>query len=160
MSTKHNLPPELAGFEARLRAEPLAASGVDRDGLMYQAGWAAAEASRKSGWLWPTTSVVLAASVVVLAALLLSSSSEMSSVARVEVETKPVAVPVVVVEPKEPVINTWRQPKLRWTSRSPFLVMRERALRMEFDEPDSMAWADGDYVPKAVTARELMQEIL
>ncbi len=38
------LPDELAALEALLAAQPLAAAGIDRDQLMYQAGWAACEA--------------------------------------------------------------------------------------------------------------------
>ena len=38
------LPDELAAYEARLAATPLAASTLGRDELLYRAGWAAAEA--------------------------------------------------------------------------------------------------------------------
>ena len=37
------LPEELAAFEAKLAAKPLAAAGIDRDKLMYRAGWASCE---------------------------------------------------------------------------------------------------------------------
>jgi hypothetical protein len=39
------LPEELAALEALLAAKPLAAAGIDRDQLMYRAGWAACEAA-------------------------------------------------------------------------------------------------------------------
>lgn len=39
------LPDELAALEALLAAKPLAAAGIDRDQLMYRAGWAACEAA-------------------------------------------------------------------------------------------------------------------
>lgn len=43
MSDELKLPEELAAFEALLAAKPLAAAGVDRDELMYRAGWAACQ---------------------------------------------------------------------------------------------------------------------
>ena len=39
------LPDELAALEALLAAKPLTAAGIDRDQLMYRAGWAACEAN-------------------------------------------------------------------------------------------------------------------
>ncbi len=171
MSTENSLPSELAAFEARLRKQPLDRVEIDRDELMYQAGWAAAEAARKMRWLWPTTSGVLAASVLVLATFLLNGPEEppMTTIAEVAPPKIEVTVPAPVDE--TPIVShptrypsRWAQP--RWTQRSPFLAMRDRALRMEFDEPASFAGPasfveiDDDYAPKAVTARELMQEFL
>jgi hypothetical protein len=42
------LPEELAAYEARLAALPLAASRLNRDELLYQAGWAAAQTKLSS----------------------------------------------------------------------------------------------------------------
>lgn len=44
MSEEMRLPAELAACEARLAAHALPASGIERDALLYQAGWAAAVA--------------------------------------------------------------------------------------------------------------------
>jgi hypothetical protein len=44
-SEELRLPEELAALEALLAAKPLAAAGIDRDQLMYRAGWAACEAN-------------------------------------------------------------------------------------------------------------------
>jgi hypothetical protein len=44
-SEELRLPEELAALEALLAAKPLAAAGIDRDQLMYRAGWAACEAA-------------------------------------------------------------------------------------------------------------------
>jgi hypothetical protein len=44
MSDELRLPDDLGALEARLAAQALPASGVNRDELMYRAGWAAAEA--------------------------------------------------------------------------------------------------------------------
>jgi hypothetical protein len=49
MSDELRLPDDLAAIEARLAAQPLAASRIARDQLMYQAGWAAAEAAGAGG---------------------------------------------------------------------------------------------------------------
>jgi len=162
MSTEPDLPSELMSFEAQLRRQSLPACRVDRDELMYEAGWAAAEASRQKNWLWPATSVVLAASVLALAAFLVRGPEEPRTIVAAEVATpqteKKTSVPPVASDPP-------RYP-LRWIPRSPFLAMRDRALRMEFDEPVSFVEPlsfveiDDDYAPKALTARELMQEFL
>jgi hypothetical protein len=82
-----SLPPELAAFEARLAALAPQAGGLDRDELMYRAGWAAAEAALvaqaaetahqvelaareraappERAWVWRTATLVLA--LIVLA---------------------------------------------------------------------------------------------
>jgi hypothetical protein len=44
-SEELRLPEELAALEALLAAKPLAAAGIDRDQLMYRAGWAACDAA-------------------------------------------------------------------------------------------------------------------
>jgi len=167
MSSEHNLPPELTSFEAKLRTESLADSRVNRDELMYQAGWAAAESARKTGWLWPTTSSVLAASVLVLAGLLVSSPAESPEDVVSEEETIAVAEPTVSagghartnrkIIPSQKIA---KRPVSRWASNSPFLVMRERALRMEFDEPVVEIGSDDDQPVQATTARQLMLEML
>jgi len=74
MSKRLNrLPHELAEIEARLAKLPLPASSINRDEMLYRAGWAAAEvkSSNKqrgngSHWLWPATSAALAATVMLL----------------------------------------------------------------------------------------------
>jgi hypothetical protein len=45
MSDELRLPDRLAACEAELAAQPLAASTINRDELLYRAGWAAAEAA-------------------------------------------------------------------------------------------------------------------
>jgi len=79
------LPDELAALEALLAAKPLAAAGIDRDQLMYRAGWAACEAQvhsppwqggarggipdRRRIATWSLASAALAASIAVAATL-------------------------------------------------------------------------------------------
>jgi len=62
MSDELRLPDELAACEARLAAQSLPASRLDRDELLYRAGWAAAEARLAAlnpppskGWEQPST---------------------------------------------------------------------------------------------------------
>jgi hypothetical protein len=85
MSDELRLPDDLAACEARLAALPLARSRVDRDQLIYRAGWAAAEAARgtvqvadargatkrRSIAVWSAGSAALAASLAVTATLAL-----------------------------------------------------------------------------------------
>lgn len=84
-SEELRLPEELAALEALLAAKPLAATGIDRDQLMYRAGWAACEAQVSSPALqggaregildrrriatWSFASASLAAAIAVTATL-------------------------------------------------------------------------------------------
>ena len=82
------LPDELAAFEAALAARALPAPRIDRDQLMYRAGWAACEAhprpatvetyppaepggtrERRRALAWSLGSAALAASIAVMATL-------------------------------------------------------------------------------------------
>jgi hypothetical protein len=59
MADEMRLPEELAAFEALLAARTLPASRLDRDQVMYRAGWAACEAQASpppsKGWEQPST---------------------------------------------------------------------------------------------------------
>ena len=158
MSTENNLPPELTGFEARLRAQPLEATSVDRDQLMYQAGWAAAEANRKTTWLWPTTSGVLAASLLLLTGLLLRSETISNQLAEVQEVS-----PTVVESKKEslaavPAIEEIRETKPRW--RSSLQVKRLLDRHRKYAQPASFAENDAPPRSQSITARQLMLDIL
>jgi hypothetical protein len=84
MSEEMRLPDHLAACEAMLAGQPLAPSGVDRDQLLYRAGWAACEAQRERAATpadlspppgmgrtaaWSLASAALAASLAVAATL-------------------------------------------------------------------------------------------
>ena len=83
MSDELRLPDELAACEARLAAQLLPASRLDRDALMYRAGWAACEAQRLGDKVpaakipstrgrttgWSLASAAIAASLAVVATL-------------------------------------------------------------------------------------------
>jgi hypothetical protein len=90
MSDELRLPDELAAIEARLAAHPLPASPLNRDELLYQAGWAACEAKlaatshllasslrepkhpSRAIVAWSLTSAALAASLAVAVTLALA----------------------------------------------------------------------------------------
>lgn len=93
MSDELNMPDDLrladqlAACEARLAAHPLASSSINRDELLYRAGWAACEAHRQPAaalrpanpsrakiLAWSTASAALAASLAVAATLRLVSA--------------------------------------------------------------------------------------
>ena len=56
MSDELRLPDELAACEAHLAGEPLPAVGINRDELLYRAGWVAAEAAIERRLAMPVTS--------------------------------------------------------------------------------------------------------
>lgn len=95
MSDELKLPADLAACEARLAAQPLPALSLNRDELMYRAGWAAAEAARvqvvsppsKGGArggirdvaIWSAASAALAASLAVAVTLAAMGGSRTSA---------------------------------------------------------------------------------
>ena len=72
VSDELRLPDELAAIEARLAALPLAGSGVDRDRLLYDAGWAAGAAGAETARLafLPRTAALCSAASAAIAASL------------------------------------------------------------------------------------------
>ena len=93
MSDELRLPDRLAACEAELAAQPLAVSTINRDELMYRAGWAAAEAALSGHAAnslptssrgvskviaWSAASAALAASLAVAVTLALSSGGDRS----------------------------------------------------------------------------------
>ncbi|NOZ39494.1 MAG: hypothetical protein GXP24_04625 [Planctomycetes bacterium] len=155
------LPAELREVETLLREFVPVESAINRDASLYEAGWAAAlaQAPQKSHWLWPATSAVLAASLLFLIAY-----SPASSLQRAGTEPKntPQQKALPPLQAQTPPPRTFTLPPRRYTLAAPMLTMRDRALRMEFDEPVSFAGRDDNYAPapKSLTARELLQELL
>ena len=160
MSDEYDLPSELANFEAQLRQEPLPATGIDRDRLMYQAGWAAAESVQQRNWLWPATSGGLAASLLVLAGLLILGTEKPPRMVSVQTTPLPVESSVATSRPQAPSLSLHQRPPRQWNENLPLLVMRDRALRMEFDEPATASWTNDDSSTEPTTARQLLQELL
>jgi hypothetical protein len=107
MSEELRLPDHLAACEARLAAQPLAASPLNRDELMYRAGWAAAEAAlarsgassppvaggKRTALAWSLACSAVAASIAVAMTLSLAARYSGPPVASAPPETPLVASP-------------------------------------------------------------------
>ena len=84
MSEEFKIPPDLSVFESQLSSLAVPDSSLDRDEVLYQAGWAAAMAhssaatpngfsggsSNGKSWAWPTATGVFATLATVLAVAL------------------------------------------------------------------------------------------
>jgi hypothetical protein len=108
------LPDELAAYEARLASSPLASSALNRDELLYRAGWAAAEAQltrrvtttvaaprglgRRAVAAWSAASAAVAASLAVAITWAVAarpmSEPFLAEAPRASVETRESAVAV------------------------------------------------------------------
>lgn len=75
MSEEFEVPPELAVFESQLRSVPVKVSKLNRDQLLYEAGWAAACGQEKRlptiQWMWPAATGAFATLATVLALMLI-----------------------------------------------------------------------------------------
>ena len=158
---------ELQSVESLLRGFSPIDSEINRDVTLYEAGWAAAMMQARGGthWLWPATSAVLAASLLLLITPPLASSLQRAGpqpqahplTNQAHKRTAPPQSPLAQSQPPR---NFSRPPKI-YPPTASLLTLRDRALRMEFDEPVSYVGIDDDdSTPKAVTARELMLELL
>ncbi len=183
MSDELRLPEKLAACEALLAAKPLAATGIDRDQLLYRAGWAAgAETARLARGriaAWSFGSAAVAASLAVTIALQLRPGDGRDSIARIE---DPVSVPPPVsraaVEPRPttPPGGTIAGRSVADPSaievetlladfatgdRRP-LAVRRPMRPSPVDVTQSFAVGDASYSPPAAakTARQLLEEIL
>jgi hypothetical protein len=174
MPTEPNLTDELSDVETLLKQYSPAASTIDRDTLMYQAGFTAGEArTRKTAHLlWPATTVALAASLLMLLASppenpiqqasiqpeqLPESIAEQrgpvaKSLSRNPKTPSPKPSPVngggrlgIGSEPKD--VRAARVPLKGYFSTAPMMVMRERALRGDFG--DRPAEAEFDTWPQS-----------
>lgn len=131
--------PQLQNLEARL-AERLVAcpTTIDRDQLLYQAGWEAAEAKASrplAAWRWPTATGVMTAATVALVFLQLDSrqrleglEQQVAAVAVVEEVSEPEFVPPPQSQPQsQPTLQkrpAW--PLLAAWGLAPEPVRRER----------------------------------
>jgi len=156
MSAKFGLPSRLEKLEAELRQQVPQDCAVDRDALMYQAGWAAAEVAGRLRWGWPTTSGLLAASVAVLAFFLVRGS-EPVPMAEVKTEpTKPAIehrLPNLVLTPEQPVRVV---PVRHWEAEVAALARRHQLKKWDVVDREVTKVASTE----VKTARSLMQEFL
>ncbi len=169
MPAEPDLPAELKAVEELLQQFSPVESAINRDASLYEAGWAAAlaQAPAKSHWLWPTTSAVLAASLLLIIILPPASSlqragpkpqaptnqAHTTQAHKLTTNSQP---PLAQTQ----VPRTFTPPRKIYSPTASMLTMRDRALRMEFDEPVSFVGMDDNYAPKTLTARELLQELL
>lgn len=162
MSAESPLPPELSKLEAQLQGLAPAASTVSRETLLFEAGFAAASASRRGDWLWPGISSALAAALVFV--LVTRPAS------RVENPLEPGSAPAVQVElaqnPFEPLEQAdASSPEFllltRWysTRQAPMLALRERVLSGDmFQQPVRLRGSLPESAP--ATNRQLLNEFL
>ncbi len=153
---------DLAAIEARMHLLAPGASQLNRDELMYQAGWAAArarvDAPRPSLRLWQAATGVLAASLLIaLTQLVPDESAAVSSVpiAEVTANTEP---QVSTDEPKGPVKVVPYSASIRSTA--PLLVMRARALNQDFSELPIRSGSSVSAAPTLTTNQTLIDELL
>lgn len=185
MSDELRLPDDLAALEARLAAQSLPASGVNRDELMYRAGWAACEARRRALPLadrsprpasaqvaaWSLASAALAASLAVAATLFLQSprgvqlASESNSNPPADARTAVVtSAPSPVMAPAQVAafadyVTLISDPDAR-DFVSPLLAIQRRQLRFDSrrSAPETVANVNSASSPK--TASQLRDEYL
>lgn len=151
-----SLSADLAACESGLTGMSLPASGIDRDTLLYRAGWAAAEAhaersrerltprpasgaaGRRAPLAWCLASALVATSVTVAVVQVWQPSTDRSTqkVADVVRDDQPAAEPESMRQPAAsaplPAKRTARVP-IGWTAS--LLTMRDRALLQQLDDP-------------------------
>ncbi len=161
------LPAELIAVESLLQQFSPTVSAMNRDALLYEAGWAAAkmQAQTKSHWFWPATSAALAAAL-----LFVIISPVASSLQRAGAEPPPPSPPALQTQtqthptpepaPEAKFVRTSPVPLKRYSPKAPFLAMRERALRLDFDEFPIDTLSDDFHPPLETTNRQLLQQLL
>jgi hypothetical protein len=178
MSDELRLPDDLAACEAQLAAQSLPASGIDRDQLMYRAGWAACEAhlaavhspafkvgsTRGFTLAWSLSSAAVAASLAVVLTLQWQPVANRDVAQRPTGSRQPLAVETAEIKKVEASRTEVKAALARTSSRKldiGLLRMRRQALADAWAEPTSVAAIDGHAAtPTAKTARELMGELL
>lgn len=178
------LPVELAEIETELAQLSLPASTINRDELLYCAGWAAAEVGslrRRHGgmsrWLWPATSAALAATVLMLlfapwagtaktpapglAGGLTGEQDTNLIVANSTIDSNTGNVQQRHTPRPSPKYAPRQSRGLRWEdSRRSLLTLRHRALMRQLDSPPPELAFDDAPTPPSKTSRELLQELL
>jgi len=170
MSDEYQLPDELAAVQTRLARLVPAPSHINRDEMMYRAGWVAARNRAPSGRVvrWfpmvsAATAAVIAVAVIAVVALAPLFWPALTSTHRVVSEAT--NDDSLVLEIEEPPVPLQSKPKridqskrLRTFSGAPLLAMRERALRFEFDDPTTASATDATW--PSVSRQQLREEFL
>jgi hypothetical protein len=183
MSDELRLPDELAALEARLAAQSPPASGVNRDELMYRAGWAACEAQRRRPVqlhtkptrsdsariaAWSVASAALAASLAVAATLhwQLPRGAGLAKEANTSAQASFVAATPRAPSSDTPVQVSAVADYLALVSNpeardfvTPLLAFHRRQLRFTWPEPVVETVANGS-VASPKTASQLREEFL
>jgi hypothetical protein len=177
MSDELRLPDHLAACEAQLAAQVLPASGINRDELMYRAGWAAgAETARlavvspppsRGGIIasWSLASAAVAASIAVIVMLQLRPN-EPPAVVAIPADARP-QIAADVIGPSRSEL-----PRVEFAHASPkslsngrlntgLIALRQRAITNAWADTANVAATTGAAAaPTPQTARDLMQELL
>jgi hypothetical protein len=158
------LPRELIECEARLTQFVAAPSRIDRDQLMYRAGWAAARA-RKGHMASLLPVLCSAAAAAVLSVAITWRLATVSSIAIADQAGDEIAAGETAVARRAERVNPPVPAIQRAASRfqftgAPLLAMRDRALRFEFDELAIDASDAPAASTPAVSARQLRDEFL
>jgi hypothetical protein len=188
MSDELRLPDHLAACEARLAAQMLPASGINRDELLYRAGWAAGaetarlavvnppplkveEGPRRRGArggntaAWSLISAAVAASIAVMVTLQLRPN-ESHAVVAIPADAHP-QFAAETVEPRPSQL-----PRVEFAHATPkslssnrintgLIALRQRVMTNAWAEPTNIASNTGEAAaPSPQTARDLMQELL
>lgn len=182
MSDELRLPDDLAAMEARLAAHAPPASGLNRDELMYRAGWAAAEenlanlrlataassphhSSRhaRSTAAWSLASAALAASLAVAVTLLVQSPPQAPLPLAPAIAVQPATVaPLAAPSPRADDVADYLASMSR--SNSPLagalLVMHRRPDATGSRSSEATELLNDVAAPAPKTARDLRQEFL
>lgn len=184
MSDELRLPDDLAALEARLAAQSLPASGVNRDELMYRAGWAACEAQQSRAVslpirstrdssariaVWSFASAAMAALLAAAVTLQLQSPRGVplaeeidrsidASIASANPSGPPAAAPVQAAAVAD-YLALVSNPDAR-DFVTPLLAFHRRQLRFTWPRSVTEAVANGMAAPSPKTASQLREEFL
>ena len=161
--TEVQLPTELIEIENSLQQFLPQPSAVHRDTLMYRAGWSAAKTQPPSGahWIWPMSSAALAATLLFTLAFPWASPLQRAGTERSTDAASGVEIINPTTRASRP--DRWATPGLpprRYSANIPLLVLRERALRYDFNELPIDSVTDDSPIPAETTNRQLLEELL
>ena len=158
MSNENRMPHEFIDVEARLSALAPTPSRVDRDALLYRAGFAAAKAqTAKRRWMPPVTT----AAAVLVAVVVTHTLSTVRPTVVPRADDEVAFRSAKVAEEQASLAQRSPRPQYRFNLKTaPLLAARERALQMDFEEPPELA--SGMSIPSgpAATFRRLQEEYL
>lgn len=161
LNSESPLPEDLSSVESRLQQFGPVVTTVNRDALMYEAGWAAAHAKLDTSTslrLWQAAAGVLAASLLMaLTPLTLQESPSSVSVSAPEIVANAEHEPKTF-EPESSEAAFGYTTYLRSTA--PLLVRRGRALNQDFSELPNDSSSRALVSPTLTTNRKLLEELL